>query len=199
MDAIDVLHLITEETLGAYGLTDLTVGTVTGTDPLEVKIREDMAAIPESALRLTATVVERKIPVLEHRHVTTGFRHGHALPDFSHSHALSGLSHSHSGGEGQTGPALTGSFQTENALDNSFQAEDSLIQDAFPSDDRLSDIVCYENGEALPVRDGYIILNRGLEEGDKVLLLKVMRSQQFIILSRVFEKGGASRAAQKWD
>ena len=190
MDAIDVLHLITEETLGAYGLTDLAVGTVMGTDPLEGKIREDMAAIPESALRLTATVVERKIPVLEHRHVTTGFRHGHALPDFSHSH---------SGGEGQTGPALTGSFQTENALDNSFQAEDSLIQDAFPSDDRLSDIVCYENGEALPVQDGFIILNRGLEEGDKVLLLKVMRSQQFIILSRVFEKGGASRAAQKWD
>ena len=46
------------------------MGTVTGTDPLEVKIREDMAAIPESALRLTAAVVERKIPVLEHRHVT---------------------------------------------------------------------------------------------------------------------------------
>jgi hypothetical protein len=38
------------------------------------------------------------------------------------------------------------------------------------------------------VKGGYIILNRALETGDKVLLLRVMRGQQFIILSRVFEK-----------
>ena len=38
------------------------------------------------------------------------------------------------------------------------------------------------------MRDGYIILNRALEVGDKVLLLRVMRGQQFVILSRVFEK-----------
>lgn len=38
------------------------------------------------------------------------------------------------------------------------------------------------------MKGGYIILNRGLEVGDKVLMLRVMRGQQFIILSRVFEK-----------
>ena len=48
------------------------------------------------------------------------------------------------------------------------------------------------------MKDGYIILNRALEVGDKVLMLRVMRGQQFIILSRVFEKeaGGAGGSAR---
>lgn len=54
----------------------------------------------------------------------------------------------------------------------------------------LSNIVCIENGTALPVENGYIILNRALAVGDKVLLLQVQNGQKFIILSRVFE--GAS-------
>ena len=43
------------------------------------------------------------------------------------------------------------------------------------------------------MEDGYIILNKKLETGDKVLL-RVCRGQQFIILSRIFERG-AQRAA----
>ena len=43
----------------------------------------------------------------------------------------------------------------------------------------------------LPVENGFIILNRGLAVGDKVLLLRVQSGQKFIILSRVM-KGGAS-------
>ena len=39
------------------------------------------------------------------------------------------------------------------------------------------------------MEDGYIVLNRGLAAGDKVLLLRVMRGQQFVILSRIFERG----------
>lgn len=50
----------------------------------------------------------------------------------------------------------------------------------------LTDIVCYENGTALPVEGGYIILNRALAVGDKVLLLQVQHGQRFIVLSRVF-------------
>ena len=50
----------------------------------------------------------------------------------------------------------------------------------------LTNIVCYENGKALPRRDGYIILNRGLEVGDIVLMLRVLGGQNFIVLSRSF-------------
>lgn len=50
-----------------------------------------------------------------------------------------------------------------------------------------SNIKCTEYDKELPVEDGYIILNRKLEVGDKVILLKVTHGQRFIVLSRVFE------------
>ena len=58
-----------------------------------------------------------------------------------------------------------------------------------PTDDRLleSQIICQEHGKPLPVEDGYIILNRKLEVGDKVIMLRVESGQRFIVLSRVFE------------
>ena len=52
----------------------------------------------------------------------------------------------------------------------------------------LENIVCYENGEPLPVEDGYIILNRALAAGDEVILLRVQNGQRFIVLSRVFKE-----------
>ena len=57
------------------------------------------------------------------------------------------------------------------------------------TDNRLleSQIICQEHGKPLPVEDGYIILNRKLEVGDKVIMLRVENGQRFIVLSRVFE------------
>ena len=178
MELSDVLRGMMEDSIRAYTTTDLAVGTVVSEKPLKVKVREDMDALPEETLWLTAAVIEKKIPVLEHFHTTSGFRHSHVLPD---------LGHTHSGGEGDTGPALDGTLETE----------DGLEQDAFDSDKRLleKEILCYEDGKKLPVKDGFIILNRALEEGDKVLLLRVCRGQQAIILSRIFERG-AQRAAK---
>ena len=46
---------------------------------------------------------------------------------------------------------------------------------------------CIENGQPLPVEDGYIILNRALETGDIVLLLRVEHGARYIILSRMFK------------
>lgn len=192
MDLIDVLHQVAEDTMNAYGLSDLATGKVTGIDPLEVSIREGMAPLPQEVLWLTAAVVERKIPVLGHEHITTGFRHNHEISGLGHAHEVSGLGHSHTTEEGSTGDALGGSHLTENALASSYSTGDALTPDAYTSDKRLENIVCYEDGKPLPVEDGYIILNRGLAVGDKVLLLRVMRGQQFIILSRIFERGGSN-------
>lgn len=170
MDLVDVLHHVVERSMDAYGLSDMAIGTVTSVTPLEVTVRESMAPLPAEALHLTAAVIEKKIPLLAHQHVTNGFRH---------AHSISGLSHAHDTAEGATGPALEGSLQTGEAL----------LPDEYTSDERLRDIVCYEDGQPLPVENGYIILNRALAVGDKVLMLRVMRGQQFIILSRVFERG----------
>lgn len=61
-----------------------------------------------------------------------------------------------------------------------------IISDGSTCMSALDDIVCYENGEALPVENGYIILNRALEVGDKVIMVKVQHGQKFIVLSRAF-------------
>lgn len=64
---------------------------------------------------------------------------------------------------------------------------DATIQPAGECSTELTDIVCYENGKALP-HDGFVTLNRGLEVGDKVLLLRVQRGQKYMVLSRVFQE-----------
>ena len=175
--------------MGAYGLSDLVLGTVTSVKPLEVTLRESMAPLPQEVLWRTAAVVEKKIPVLEHEHITAGFRHGHTVSGLGHSHGVSGLSHTHTAAEGPTGSALGGSFQAGEGLEGTYPTAEALLPDAYTSDERLGHIVCYEDGKPLPAEDGYIVLNRGLAAGDKVLLLRVMRGQQFVILSRIFERG----------
>lgn len=189
MDLIDTLHGIVEGSMNAYGLSDLAVGTVTSAEPLEVTVREAMAPLPQEVLWLTAAVIEKKIPVLGHEHITKGFRHRHTVSGLGHSHGISNLGHAHDAPEGTTGSALNGAYQTGEGLGGEHLTNEALTPDAYTSDKRLEDIVCYEDGKPLPVKDGYIILNRGLAVGDKVLMLRVMRGQQFIILSRIFERG----------
>lgn len=98
------------------------------------------------------------------------------MPILTHEHTTSGLRHNHS----------------VSITDDDYETSDGLAPDAYTSDQQLQEIVCYEDGKPLPVEDGYIILNRGLAVGDKVLLLRCMRGQQFIILSRIFERGAAN-------
>lgn len=53
----------------------------------------------------------------------------------------------------------------------------------------LDDVVCTENGTALPADSTGITINRALQVGDRVLLLRVQNGQKYIVLSRVFEGG----------
>ena len=66
--------------------------------------------------------------------------------------------------------------------------EDALVAEGFSAILQDQDIVCWEHGKELPIEDGFIILNRKLETGDKVLLLRVQSGQKFIVLSRIFEE-----------
>ena len=129
MELADVLRRMTEDGLNASQLTDLKIGTVTGTNPLEITVNPAMPPLKPGVLYLTAAAAERKIPLLAHSHTTPA---------------------------GETGKSL-------------------------------ENLAALENGLPLPVKDGYIILNRGLESGDKVLLLRVMRGQRYVVLSRVME------------
>ena len=117
----------------------------------------------EAALLLSESVVEKKTPVLDHIHHINTLSPSHTYPD------------------GGTSTNLTGSYPTLT----------SLVSEGANSD-QTQNIICYEHGQPLPIEDGFIILNRALEVGDRVLLLKVQKGQKFIILSRVFEFGGGA-------
>lgn len=147
-DLKDVLQMGFKRQMDASQLADLRIGTVTSASPLEITIDTTMAPLTSSVLYLTASVVEKKIPVLTHHHEITTLAHNHSV----------------NGSNTTTG--LSGTYDTEMSL---------------------SDVAAIENGNPLPVEDGYIILNRGLSKGDKVLLLRVASGQKFIVLSRVME------------
>ena len=158
----DVVQLYVQKGLEESLPVNLFTGTVTAVDPLEIVVDSTMQPLKAAVLHLTAAVLEKKIPVLAHEHYINVLSHTHVTPT------------------GPTDPALTGKYMTLSSLLS--EGADLSVQG--------ENIVCYENGEALPIQDGYIILNRALEEGDKVLLLRVRSGQEFIVLSRVF-KGGA--------
>lgn len=136
MELKDVLYQMMSESQKASQPSELRIGTVTATDPLEITINTAMAPLRQEILILTEPVVEKKIPILQHTHKITDTYTG--------------------GGS----------------------ASDALLQ---------SQIICQEYGEQLPVEGGFIILNRALEVGDKVVLMRVQNGQKFIVLSRVFE------------
>lgn len=159
MTLLDALMQVNQQGQGAAQPTDLEIGTVTGVDPLEVTKDVHQQALRQEVLYLTESVIEKKIPVLSHNHYAIGLGHTHTCPD------------------GTTSEALTGRYLTEAY---------SLVSEGFDGTEQAQDIICWEHGEKLPVEDGFIILNRKLEVGDKVLLLSVAHGQKYIILSRVF-------------
>lgn len=157
MNLVDALVMVSEGTAKASQPCDLEVGTVTTVNPLSITRDVAQAPLTEAVLILTESVVEKKIPILDHIHHINTLGHSHTCPD------------------GGTSTNLTGSYPTLT----------SLVSEGANSD-QTQNIICYEHGQPLPIEDGYIILNRALEVGDKVLLLRVQKGQKFIILSRVF-------------
>lgn len=202
----DVLNQMIQENQAAGQPTDLRIGTVTKADPLEITVNVAAAPLQAGQLYLTEAVVEKKIPVLEHSHqisglshshTVTGLGHSHSTAGLEHTHAVEGLSHTHTTADGSTGAALDGSYTSGSALAGSYPSDQQLTG-SYPttsalggvtSNGALGNVACIEHGVTLPVENGYIILNRALEAGDKVLLLRVLSGQRFLVLSRVFEGG----------
>lgn len=160
MSLSQALYQMMQDNQAAGHPTDLRVGTVTKESPLEITINTQSAPLKGPVLILTEPVVEKKIPVLEHNHYAINLGHTHTCPD------------------GTTSEALTGRYLTESY---------SLVSEGYDATEQAQDIVCWEHGKKLPIEDGFIILNRKLEVGDKVIMLRVENGQRFIVLSRVFE------------
>lgn len=205
MNLAETVYLMAQKSMKAAQLTDLKVGTVTGVGPLEITVDPAMPPLPAGVLLLTEPVIEKKIPILTHTHEVEGLSHTHSVTGLSHlhntgglshSHTVDGLSHTHTLTEGATGSALGGSYPSDSQLTSTYPS-DTQLTGTYPTTGALGDVesssalgnvACVENGVTLPVENGYIILNRALEVGDKVLLLRVQNGQKFIVLSRIFEE-----------
>lgn len=206
MELLEVIQRTVGQYMKGSGLTDLAVGTVTGVTPLKITLEATRLEVGGEALWLTEGVVEKKIPVLAHGHPLDGLSHSHTVSGLDHGHGLA-LTHIHTIAAAQTEPALDGAYahahrvtaaETGEALGGAVSTADSLsgayptsaaLRSGVSAGTGLDNVTCVEHGTALPVREGYILLNRGLETGDKVLLLRVLGGQGFIILSRIFKEG----------
>lgn len=164
MTLAEQLYIMMQSAAKAMQPADFVAGTVTAAGPLEITCDNTMQVLKAPVLILTEPVIEKKIPVLTHKHYISTLTHTHTCPT------------------GATSPGLTGQYL----------GEDSLVSEGASTTLQQEDIVCYENGKALPIEDGYIILNRKLEEGDRVVMVRVNDGQRFIVLSREFksEEGG---------
>lgn len=160
MNLLDALQMVFSQNMSASQPSDLEMGTVTKVDPLEITRDIQQQALRQEVLYLTESVIEKKIPILDHNHYAINLGHTHTCPD------------------GTTSEALTGRYLTEAY---------SLVSEGYDATEQTQNIVCWEHGEKLPIEDGFIILNRKLEVGDKVLLWRVLNGQKFVIISRVFE------------
>ena len=154
MEARDIIQQMALDAMNATQPANLVIGTVKTEKPLTIATEGQTAPLEEPVLLLTEPVIEKKIPILRHKH---------------HINSLS-----HGDGDGEI--VLQGSYPTLDSL---------YSQGA--GGDQTQDIICYEHGKPLPIENGYIILNRRLEKGDKVLMMRVQNGQRFIVLSRVFE------------
>ena len=72
MNLVQVVQGIVRETMKAYQPAEMQIGTVTSASPLEITLDTTMQVLKQQVLYLSETVVEKKIPVLEHTHQAPG-------------------------------------------------------------------------------------------------------------------------------
>lgn len=163
MDIVEAILRLNMASGDAAQPTDLQIGTVVKTPPedaLEITVSTAMAPLRQEVLYLAEPVIEKKIPLLKHRHK---------------------FQHTHTGVHGPTKDPLPEPYTEYSLLSD---GSDSTVQDADIRGWENGKVL------ELSKDGKYIILNPALKAGDKVLLLRVQSGQKFIVLSRVYEGGG---------
>ena len=160
MDIVEAL-LRLNQAVGDIGQpTDLQIGTVVKAPPeddaLEISISTAMAPLRQEVLYLAEPVIEKKLPLLKHRHKFT---------------------HTHVGVHGKTGEPVPEPY-TEYALLS--EGSSSAVQGEDIKGWENGSVLPLSEDQQ------YIILNPALKTGDKVLLLRVQSGQKFVVLSRVY-------------
>lgn len=166
MDLVDVLNHLIQTNTDAQKLTDVTIGTVVEADPLAIQITPDLI-IPEEAILLTENVTKLDYDVVPTEEFDTAVDvYVEPTADFVSAvecdvepttEFVNALAVS-----GITCPSKIGKFKIQ------------LPEEIGHFKIQLPNVVGLYKRPALKVND-------------KVIMLRVLKGQQFVVLSKVFE------------
>lgn len=154
MDLLDVINSIIQTNTEAQKLTDISIGTVTSAEPLEVQISPNMPPLPTEVLVLCDSVKQLTDSVK----ITADFKSDLASAGITVSDDIIGSVLSVQTAEVGDQVKISSSFKS------ALQAAGVTLS---------SDII------------GTVERQHNLEVGDKLIMLRVLKGQQFIILSKV--------------
>lgn len=153
MDLLGVVNKVIQNNLEAQKLTDLTIGTVTSTDPLEIQINPQMPPLPEQVLLLTDCVKELTDNVV----ITAEFKT--ALEDL-------------------------GATISDDVIGKVLGVQTLQVGDKVQATSSFKSVLTSLGITLTDDIIGTVQRQHNLHVGDKVVLLRVMRGQEFIVLSK---------------
>ena len=175
MNLLQTIQSIVQNCMKSADLTDLVYGTIASVNPLSVELNNpSRLIIPAAALELTYSVSDHYVDMtvdhmtddaeLENIDVPMDLSHAHSVPGYNTGDtAIGGDStslHNHTAGGVGT--------STENPGANGMNIDASQTEHAHPYTGRKMFLVHY-----------------GLAVGERVMMLKTLAGQKYIILSRV--------------
>lgn len=167
---LNTIQQIAVQAVQANNPISFLYGTVKKVNPLAIEVGDNGLVIPEKALILCEPVIEKKLTIKKHNHTI-----GSALVD--HTHQVSGT-------------AGTYPFNTTSEAGSGLNAKttvDNTVLDAYCQEFKMDD---EHKLPAVPDEDKIVVtINKALEVGEKVVMLKVCSGQEFIVLSRMYDLG----------
>lgn len=161
------------------------IGTVTSESPLKVRLNDSTLEVWGDTLMLTSAVVERKLTIEKHNHgedsqlTDTSAMDGTGLPV---NFIPAGADPSQYPVNPDTGlPDIPG-MGTVLSLNHNHSIEYEVLN-AFVTE-HGNDELDYEKDNDKIV----VTINRALQKGDKVIMIRVCGGQKFVILSRIFKR-----------
>ena len=164
---LQTIQSIAINAVAASNPASLCYGVVTSARPLKIRLDESTLEISDAAVMLTEAVVERKITIDKHNHTI-----GSALANHQHSYV------SASGSPATT--TATGQISGETTVDNTVLS----VHFSEFGQDLTGNQVKSDSDKVI------ITMTRALEKDDKVLMLRLMGGQKFVVLSRLFLREG---------
>lgn len=162
---LQTIQSIAINAVAASNPASLCYGVVTSAKPLKIRLDESTLEISDAAVMLTESVVERKITIDKHNHTI-----GSAL--VSHQHMYVNAAGAPTATTATTPPSLKAKDTVDDTVLSAHFSE-------FGQD--LTDKQVEADSDKVT-----ITMTRALAKDDKVLMLRLMGGQKFVVLSRLF-------------